>query len=104
MSKFKDYINSDLSSFFNPDEFAEIHTIEGRELLVVVDNDRLSQRTQKEYEGIYVGDLLFFVSAADYGTRPKPGEVVRFDQVPYEVFDVKEGGGVYEIILKASES
>lgn len=104
MSSFKDYLASDLDIYFNPDEFGEMHDIDGRQLLVIFDNDRLSQRTQKEYEGIYVGDLLFFVSAADYGTRPKPGETVRFDGEPYEVFDAKEDNGVYEIILKGSAS
>ena len=104
MSSFKDYLASDLDIIFNPDEFGELHDVDGRQLLVVLDNDRLSHRTQKEYEGIYVGDLLFFVSAANYGTRPKPGEIVRFDGEPYEVFDAKEDSGVYEIILKGSAS
>lgn len=104
MSAFRDQMALDQAVFFNLDEFAETHTIEGRGVSLVVDNDRLSQRTQKEYEGIYVGDLLFFVSAADYGTRPRPGETVRFDGEPYEVFDAREDNGVYEIILKGSAS
>ena len=103
MPDFKDYLSQDLSTFFNSDEFAELHDINGRQFFVILDNDRLSQRTQREYEGIYVGDLLFYVSASDYGARPKPGEVIKFDQAPYEVFDVKEDGGIYEIVLKASE-
>jgi hypothetical protein len=104
MPGFKDQIAQDLATFFSANEFDETHTIEGRELSVVVDNDRLSQRTQREYEGIYVGDLLFYVSAADYGTRPRPGEMLRFDKKPYIVFDVKEDCGMYEVILKASDS
>lgn len=100
----KDQIQSDTDIFFNPDEFGELHDIDGRQLLIVVDNDRLSKRTQREYDEIYVGDLLYFVKATDYGSRPKPNSVQLFDKRPYEIFDIRENMGMYEIILKGSET
>lgn len=103
MPGFKDYLQQDLNTFINLDEFATVHNIGGRELSVVVDNDKLSQRTQRDYEGIYVGDLLFFINALEFGVRPKPETVILFDSKPYTVFDAQEDNGVYEIILKASE-
>lgn len=103
MPKLADYLASDRNVFINLDEFGTIHNIGGRELSVVVDNDRLTVRTQKDYQGIYVGDILFFVSASAFGKRPKPEMVLLFDDVPYTVFDAQEDNGVYEIILKASE-
>jgi hypothetical protein len=102
---FKDIIQSDLNNvFFNISEFAEPHTIDGRALNVIVDNDRLQQRSQKEYDGIYVGDLLYFVKAKDYGPAPKPDSVQIFDGRSYTVFDVRQDVGVYEIILKLNAS
>lgn len=100
----KDIIEQDLNIFFNTDEFATIHNIGGREFPIVMDNDRLSQLTKKDYDGLYIGDLLFYVSALELGTKPKPGNVILFDEKPYIIFDAKEDDGIYEIILKASES
>ncbi|HWQ29878.1 MAG TPA: hypothetical protein VN549_02720 [Negativicutes bacterium] len=104
MGNFKEIISADMAVFFNMGEFATVHNLGGRELPVIVDNDRLAQRTKKEYEGIYIGDLLFYVQSSIMGTRPKPGMFLEFDSIPYEVFDATEDSGVYEIILKASES
>ena len=103
MSGFKESIQIDLSIFFSINEFAEIHNIGGRELSIVVDDERLAKRTQKDYQGIYVGDLLFFIRVLELGPRPKPESIILFDNKPYTVFDVQEDNGVYEIILKASE-
>lgn len=102
---FRDYVQQDLESFFfNPDEFGEIHVVDGRQLTVIVDNDRLTQRSQQEYDGIYVGDLLYFVRAEEYGPPPKPDSVQLFDGKAYTVFDVREDTGMYEIILKRNAS
>lgn len=100
MAKFKDYLNSDLNGlFFNADEFAEVHTIGTRQLNIVVDNDRLMYRSKKEFDGITVGEILYFVNAAEYGQKPKEGESQFFDGRNMQVFDVREDDGMYEIIL-----
>jgi len=104
MANLKDVFAADLGVFFNINELAEVHNVGGRELPVIVDNDKLAQRTQKDYEGIYIGDLLFYVSVSAMGEKPKPGKLLLFDSVPYEVFSATEDTGMYEIILKASES
>ncbi|WP_422447808.1 hypothetical protein [Thermoanaerobacterium sp. DL9XJH110] len=97
---FKDIIQSDLNVFFNLDEFAETHTIDGRPLNVIVDNDRLQQRSKKEYDGISVGEILFYVKASDFGERPEQGTPMVFDGRQMYVFDCREDDGVYEIILQ----
>lgn len=102
---FKETVKSDIANvFFNLNEFAELHTINGRQLPVIVDNDRLQQRSKKEYDGLYVGDLLYFVSANDFGPPPKPDSIQLFDGKPYIVFDVRQDVGMYEIILKLNAS
>ncbi len=104
MPQMKDYVISDVFSFFNDSEFSEIHIIDGRSLNIVIDNDHLQQRSQKEYDGIYVGDLLYFVNVKDYGPMPKPDSIQFFDGKTYTVFDVREDMGIYEIILKLNVS
>lgn len=90
----------DLSAFFNADEFADTHNIDGRDLVVVVDNDRLKERSKKEYDGISVGEILYFVKAADFGERPEEGTPQIFGGRQMYVFDAREDMGMYEIILK----
>ena len=102
---FKDIVNTDMSIFINPDEFGETHRINGQQIEVVVDADRLSWRHSKDYEGNMVGDLLYFVNISVYPwAKPKIGEVQTFDGKPYTVFDVKEPDGMYEIILQRNFS
>lgn len=43
MSAFKDMVARDLDAvFLNVDEFAELHMVEGKEIPVVMDDDRLT--------------------------------------------------------------
>lgn len=94
-----DLISQDLGVFFHLDEFARPHVIDGRTLNIVVDNDRLMQRSKKEYDGISVGEILYYVSKEDYGERPEQGTPQIFDGKPMQVFDCREDEGIYEIIL-----
>lgn len=95
----KDQVLSDLDVFFNQDEFAGSHVIDGRSLNIVVDNDQLKERSVKEYDGISVGEILYYVKASDYGERPGQGTPQIFDGRQMYVFDAREDTGVYEIIL-----
>jgi len=101
---FKDYIKNDIQTFINLNEFAEIHNINGQNLSVLIDNDRLERRSKVEYEGIIVGDILYFASESSFIKQPKPGEMQRFDGIPCDVFDVRKDTGIYEIILKKNVS
>jgi len=96
---FKEQLKKDLDVFINQDEFAELHTLNGVELPVVVDNDRLLQRTQKEFDGVSIGEMLIFVKKDDLGYRPEEGEPMRFGRKQMYVADCKEDTGMLEIIL-----
>ena len=102
MPGFKDYINQDLAVFLSSTEFAESHKINGRMLNIVIDNDRLMQRSKKEFDGISVGELLYYVSAAEYGDPPKVDEIQMFDSRQMQVFDVRVDTGIYEVILRGN--
>ncbi|WP_058953164.1 hypothetical protein [Clostridium tyrobutyricum] len=104
MIRAKDYFQRDLDTFTNLDEFAEEHFIDNRKIKIVVDNDELKERTKNEYDGIYVGDILYFVNSSEYGRKPEIDAVQIFDGVVAAIFDVKEISGMYEIILKFNRS
>lgn len=96
----KDQLLSDLDAvFFNLDEFAEIHNIDNRQISIIVDNDKLQERSKKEYDGISTGEILYYVKASEFGKRPEPGTPQIFDGRQMYIFDSREDMGVYEIIL-----
>jgi hypothetical protein len=98
---FKDQVVNDNSTvFMNTDEFAEMCTINGKEYLVLIDNDRLQHRSKVEYEGVAVGDTLYFIKADAFAKMPKVDDVQVFGGVPCTVFDVRPDNGMLEIILK----
>lgn len=103
MPKFKDYIQSDIDIFFNPDEFGEVHNINGRNMTIIIDINQLMKRSKVEYQGISVGEILYYVRASKYGAKPKQEEYQEFDGRPMYVFDAREDDGIYEIILHSNE-
>lgn len=107
MSKLKDYFNSDIDNFFNLDEFAQIHTIDGKEVPAVIDSDVLKIRSNyksEQYDGVYLNEIVVYVKAADLLERPVYGQQLRLDGNLYMVLECTENMGVLEIILGANES
>ena len=48
---FKQMAFDDISSlFFNPDEFAEEHNVDGKKMLIIVDSMEAERRTRKQFE------------------------------------------------------
>lgn len=101
MPRFKDYISSDLDMFFNLDEFAEEHNIDGKTMAVIIDNDMLQRRKMSQADGTYTGELLFYVRKTEFGSRPALGQHVMFDDMPYRVVDCQEDSDLYIITLEA---
>ena len=106
----KEVIKEDLEEvFFNLEEFAEFHEINGKQMLVILDENELTERnaTQKvgrHYDGVYTSSLLLYVKAEDYGIRPKVGSVVRIDGKTYSVTEAVDESGVYSITLGANRA
>lgn len=96
----KEVMAADLNVFFNPDEFAEPHAIDGTQRLVIIDNDRLRYRSKVEYDGVLTGDILFYIQEAGFNPLPRPGDRMKFDGMPCTVFDVRPDEGMLEIILQ----
>jgi len=100
----KDQFVADLDIIFDEDEHAELHTINGEQIVIIEDNDQLEKRSRLEYEGVVVGDLLYYAKASDFSKRPFPGDVQVYDGNTYKVFDCRDSEGLYEIILKGDFS
>lgn len=107
MKSFKEQLEKDLDSVFsNMNEFAETHMIDGKEVPIVLDNDRiieLSMGKTVETRGIFTDDILFFVQKKDLDYEPVAGQHMEFDGEMYPISDVKEDFGGYTIILTGNQ-
>jgi hypothetical protein len=101
MPRLKDYISSDLNVFFDLDEFAEEHNIDGKTMAVIIDNDMLQRRKMSQADGTYTGELLFYVRKNELGSKPAIGQHITFDDMPYRVSDCQDDGNLYIITLEA---
>lgn len=85
MSGFKQSVQDDIGAvFLNLEEFAEIHAVEGRDIAVVIDEDKLLER-QVNLLGDAESSVLFYAAAEDLPPRKNPGSVLNFDGREYTV-------------------
>ena len=103
---FKEQAGLDLTrTFLNDMEFAEVRQIDGEPMRVVVDDHSLVERGDAEYtDGIYSARLLLFVSAAEYGARPKRNKLLNLDGRDYRIVKVEEDLGLYTFTLEANRA
>ena len=107
MKSFKEQLEKDFeTTFFNTDEFAEIHELQGNEVPVVVDNDiiiTLSLGKHADADGIFTDDKMIFVQKKYLEFEPVAGQHLSFDGEFYPIKTVNEDMGGYTIILSGNE-
>jgi len=105
---FKEQLLDDLDSvFFNPEEFAETHTINGVEVDIVVDNDKLAElyiSKETHTEELFTDAIMFYVRKKDLDFEPVPGQYMKYDGRGMLISDVKTDDESYTIVLGANES
>lgn len=95
--------------FFDPDIFGEMHNINGRDMLVIIDSNEAEARSKNTFEharidGIFVDDLILYVPRKVFGEQPAKGRQLSIDGNGYRVTDSRDEGGVYSISLRAIQS
>ena len=108
MATFKDIVRNDAENvFLNKDEFAEEHMVDGKSMTIIIDNNEHLER-EKRYkaleEEISQKQVLFYVSAAEFGRLPKLGRLMELDGKKYKVTDAIREGAIYSITLEANKS
>jgi hypothetical protein len=105
---FKEQLLEDLDNvFFNTEEFAESHTINGTDINIVVDNDTLADlyiSKNANTDELFTDKILFYVRKKDLSFEPVPGQYIDFDGSGYLITDVKTDDASYTIVLGANES
>lgn len=107
MPNFKDFVQDDLVVFFNPNEFGEVHNVDGKDMLVVIDSDTLREKSMNgasmyaTHSGVMMHEFSMFVKVEDI-EEPVIGQPIRLDGNVYLVTDVAASTGVYQITLGAN--
>lgn len=103
----KEYISKDIDRVFrNDEEFSETVTINGVSVLVNLDNDRLSQKNFTDFDGVVIGDILFFISTEEFKKipymkkKPVANDALMFNGKACIIINVSETMGMYEIALQ----
>ncbi len=103
-------IRDDLEDvFFDMEEFAERHTVNGKEMCIIFDENELLERKKEgragsHFDGAYLATAMLYVKAEEYGPRPKAGSVLVLDEKKvYRITAAVDEGGVYSIALEANK-
>ena len=112
MWTFKEQIAKDIDNvFMNFDEFGEKHVVNGKEMLVIVDNNELIDRERSyQYkntsyaEGVYIKQMLIYVRASEFGKLPAIGRIIIFDGKNYIVSSAINEDGIYSLSLEANRT
>ena len=102
--KAKDYFKKDMNTFFNVNEHGDTHNIDGKDIVVIVDNETLKERQIKSAQGTFIGGVLFYVEKSKLERMPRVGRSMEFDNEAYIVADVTLDGDMYSITLEANMS
>lgn len=105
---FKDVMKADISdAFLFAGEFADTYTINGVEMVAMIDDMEHIEREKKmksTMDGIFARQILLYVKAADFGALPAEKDLVTLEGKKYAVVDATDEDGVYTITLEANRS
>lgn len=104
---FKSAIEQDNKEvFLNAQEFADGHTINGKQMPAIVDDNELLERDKAhllnaDISELYYSRRLLYVAASDFGSRPVPDSFLQLDSAMYRVKSATEEAGIYAIEIEA---
>ena len=105
---FKDICAADVTrSFLDPETFGEEHAIDGKTMVIVLDDNESVEREKRmksSMDGIFARKILFYVAANDFGPLPSQGAALRLDEKIYTVVDATDESGVYAITIEANQA
>ncbi|MGO4540370.1 hypothetical protein [Paenibacillus sp. 2TAB19] len=102
MKSFKDFVRDDVGTFVNLNEFADMHTVDGREVRVLIDDYTEDEHPLSYAEGVSVVQKKAFFIAADFTFRPREGIFMMIDGKSYLVRRVSDEMGLYVVLLEAN--
>ncbi len=107
---FKDFAHADISAvFFNGDEHAGEHNVDGKDVLVILEKDDVRDHSahweagakQNFDTGLYNRHIILYIRVEDYGPKPKQGKLLTLDKkLTYLIQKCGEESGVYRMTME----
>lgn len=111
---FKDCVATDIELvFFNEDEHADWHIVDGKRCLVVLEESDLREHSahweagakQNFDTGLYTAHMILYIKVDDYGPKPKVGKLLVMDEGTdhkrtYKIDKCEDEGGIYRMTLE----
>lgn len=101
MSGFKDMVADDLArAFIDLDFFGEWHRIEGKEIAIILDSDKLKERQGGQDLAVSESATLFYARKEDLPSRRSPGSVLNVDGRECIIDAWSEDIGMATVVLR----
>lgn len=111
---FKEAATADIKNvFFCGDEHAELRTVDGKEALVILEENTVKERSshweagakQNFDTGLYSARSILYIATDDYGPKPKVGKQLVLGigdgkTRTYEIKNCEEEAGVFRITME----
>ena len=101
----KDIIEQDIETvFLNVDEMAEAHTVDGKSVVCVFDQDASAVASSDVGGAAYLSTAKLMVRDGDLAKTPRVGKEMLIDSMPYLVLSVSDEMGMLAITLTVRDS
>ena len=107
---FKDFASEDISAvFFNGDEHADLHNVDGKDVLVILEKSDVRDHSthweagakQNFDTGLYNRHIILYIRVEDYGPKPKQGKLLTLDKkIVYSIQKCDDEGGIYRMTME----
>nr|WP_325304297.1 hypothetical protein [uncultured Oscillibacter sp.] len=107
---FKDFASEDISAvFFNGDEHADLHNVDGKDVLVILEKSDVRDHSahweagakQNFDTGLYNRHIILYIRVEDYGPKPKQGKLLMLDKkIAYSIQKCDDEGGIYRMTME----
>lgn len=102
---FKEELKADIDNvFLNLDDFGEEHTIEGKTLICMFDDEELKERQGTNDLAVSESSIILFAREQDLPKRRVAGDNIVIDGKVYVIDDWKINLGMIEAALHRAES
>lgn len=104
---FKDIMQQDIENvFFNQNEFSEKHSIDGKKIDVIIDENELIKRELKtdNNDREHKHRKLIYVKVTDLDSEPRIDMPLRLDKKIYLIKDITEEAGIYSLVLEVNRN
>lgn len=98
----KETIAADIDLVLDLDEFAETAMVEGREIKVQFDSDRLGELTGHTQYAIGLDAVVMYARTDDLPKARKPGDALMVGSHDWTVMSWEDRAGISEIALQRS--